>query len=259
MATAAVTYTFINGTNADGTQVNSNFSSVVNFLNSEVVQRDASVAFTTIPTLPAVDPTSDNHAVRKAYVDNFMPAGIITQYGGSTAPTGWLLCNGAPISRSNSLYARLWNAIGINYGGGDGTTTFNVPNLQGKFPIGMDSVQTEFDALGETGGDKTSQLVLTNLPDHTHITTVDDNTVDRVTRLSTQSLGGYATGVDSNGSLLQGTAALGLSNTNFGMAVGYETEHTHTATTTGGGNGTVTGTAFSNVPPYVVVNYIIKL
>jgi len=122
MATAAVTYTFANGTNADGTQVNSNFTSVVNFLNTEVVQRDASVAFTAIPSLPATDPTTANQAVRKSYVDNYTPAGVITQYGGSSAPTGWLLCQGQAISRTNSLYTRLFTAISTTYGAGDGTT-----------------------------------------------------------------------------------------------------------------------------------------
>jgi microcystin-dependent protein len=336
MATAAVTYTFANGTNADGTQVNSNFTSVVNFVNTEVVQRDASIAFTAIPSLPATDPTTDNQAVRKAYVDNFLPAGVITQYGGSSAPTGWLLCQGQAVSRTNPLYSRLFSTIGITYGTGDGTTTYNVPNLQGRIPVGKDSTQTEFDALAETGGSKTSTLITANLPSHQHgvgtilpntiadhvhthtlaianhssshthtvdppstavSVTVDNNTVDRVTRLTAQVSGGYATGVQPttmNG-LLAGTAGLGYSNTNEGMAVSFENEHTHTASgtvdiasftsgsesgfaamvhsftgsITAGGGHTHTmsgstalegsGTAFSNLAPYIVVNYIIKL
>jgi len=168
MATAAVTYVFANGTNADGTQVNSNFTSVVNFLNTETVQRDASIAFTAIPSLPATDPTTDNQAVRKAYVDNFIPAGVITQYGAASAPTGWVLCQGQALSRTNPLYSRLFTAISTTYGAGDGTTTYNVPNLQGRIPVGRDSTQTEFDALAETGGSKTSTLSTANLPSHQH-------------------------------------------------------------------------------------------
>jgi microcystin-dependent protein len=178
MATAAVTYTFANGTNADGTQVNSNFTSVVNFLNTEVVQRDASIAFTAIPSLPATDPTTDNQAVRKAYVDNFLPAGVITQYGAATAPTGWLLCRGQAISRTNPLYTRLFTAISTTYGAGDGTTTFNVPNLQGRIPVGFDSTQTEFDALAETGGSKTHTITTANMPSHQHgVGTILPNTI----------------------------------------------------------------------------------
>ena len=167
MATAAITYTFANGTNADGTQVNSNFMSVLNFLNTETVQRDASIAFTAIPSLPATDPTTDNHVVRKAYVDNYTPAGVITQYGGTAAPTGWVLCQGQALSRTNPLYTRLWNAISTNYGVGDGSSTFNVPNLQGRIPVGKDAT-VDFDTLGETGGAKTHTLVQSEMPAHTH-------------------------------------------------------------------------------------------
>ena len=178
MATASVTYVFANGTNADGTQVNSNFNNVVNFLNTETVQRDASIAFTAIPTVPATDPTTDNQVARKAYVDNYTPAGVITQYGGISAPTGWLLCQGQAISRSNALYTRLFAAISTTYGAGDGTTTFNVPNLQGRIPVGRDSTQTEFDALAETGGSKTSTLITANLPSHQHgVGTIVPNTI----------------------------------------------------------------------------------
>ena len=182
MATASVTYVFANGTNADGTQVNANFTSLLNFINTEVIQRDASVAFTAIPTLPATTPTLDNHAVRKAYVDAFIPAGVITQFGGSVAPSGWLLCDGAEVSRTNPTYTRLFAAISTTYGAGDGTTTFNVPNLKGRIPVGYDATQTEFDTLAETGGAKTVALTTAQLASHTHgvgtyaIGTVGDHT-----------------------------------------------------------------------------------
>lgn len=74
MATVSIPYTFTNGSqNADATQVNANFSALATFLNTEAIQRDASVAFTQIPLLPATSPTLDNHATRKAYVDSFFP------------------------------------------------------------------------------------------------------------------------------------------------------------------------------------------
>lgn len=74
MATVSIPYTFTNGSqNADATQVNSNFSTLASFLNTEVIQRDASVAFTQIPTLPSTSPSNANHATRKGYVDSFFP------------------------------------------------------------------------------------------------------------------------------------------------------------------------------------------
>lgn len=183
MATASVTYVFANGTNADGTQVNANFTSVLNFLNTEVVQRDASIAFTAVPTLPAIDPTLDNHAVRKRYVDLLMPAGIITPYAGTSIPTGWILCDGSAVSRTNPTYTRLFAAIGTAYGAGDGSTTFNLPNLKGRIPVGLDAAQVEFDTMGEAGGAKTHTLSIAEFPSHTHIQDSHNHTQNSHTHL----------------------------------------------------------------------------
>lgn len=56
------------------------------------------------------------------------PVGAIIPYGGSTAPAGWLLCNGAAVSRTT--YSDLFAVIGTKYGAGDGTTTFNLPDAE---------------------------------------------------------------------------------------------------------------------------------
>lgn len=66
---AAVTYTFTAGTAARAAEVNQNFTDLVNYINTNVILKDGSVAFTGIPTLPNADPTNSNHAARKAYVD----------------------------------------------------------------------------------------------------------------------------------------------------------------------------------------------
>lgn len=63
-------------------------------------------------------------------------AGDIKMHGASTAPTGWLKCNGAAVSRTT--YADLFAAIGTTWGTGDGSTTFNVPDFRGEFPRGWD-------------------------------------------------------------------------------------------------------------------------
>jgi len=169
MATASISYVFTNGTNADGVQVNSNFSSILSFLNTEVIQRDASVAFTAIPVLPGSDPTLDNQAARKSYVDKVVPAGVVTQYAGTTAPSGWVLCDGSAYSRTNAAYSRLFNTISTTYGPGDGITTFNVPDLRGRFAVGLTAADADFNALGETGGTKTETLTVNQMPSHTHV------------------------------------------------------------------------------------------
>lgn len=58
-------------------------------------------------------------------ITSLNPAGIISTYAGSTAPTGWLICDGSAVSRTT--YANLFSVIGTTYGSGDGETTFNIP------------------------------------------------------------------------------------------------------------------------------------
>lgn len=65
-----------------------------------------------------------------------MPSGCIMAYGGTTAPSGWLLCDGSAVSRTT--YAGLYAIIGNAYGSGDGTTTFNLPDFRGRFLRGVD-------------------------------------------------------------------------------------------------------------------------
>ena len=100
-------------------------------------------------------------------ISSAVPAGVIAQFGGSTAPTGWKLCDGTAYSRTVT-YDTLFAAIGTTYGAGDGSTTFNVPNLKGKVPVGLDDSQSEFNLLGETGGAKTHTLITAEIPSHSH-------------------------------------------------------------------------------------------
>jgi microcystin-dependent protein len=75
-------------------------------------------------------------------------------------------CEGQELSRIE--YDILFNAIGTTYCVGDGSTTFNLPNLKGRVITGIDSNDTDFDALGETGGEKTHTLTLEEMPKHSH-------------------------------------------------------------------------------------------
>jgi len=71
----------------------------------------------------------------------------------STIPSGWLKCDGSAVSRST--YSALFNTIGTAFGVGDGSTTFNLPNLQGRVIVGLNGADASFDTMGETGGAKT--------------------------------------------------------------------------------------------------------
>jgi len=81
----------------------------------------------------------ENNVTRWQVVSNVgsIPTGTVQAFAGSTAPIGYLLCNGAAVSRTT--YSKLFSVIGTTYGAGNGTTTFNVPDLRGEFIRGLDA------------------------------------------------------------------------------------------------------------------------
>ena len=91
-----------------------------------------------------------------------IPPGTIWMFGSTDAPAGWLMCDGAELQIS--AYGNLFAAIGTNFGG-DGITTFNVPNMMDRFPIGASGSRP---INGEPGGDTTTGIAVANLPPHTH-------------------------------------------------------------------------------------------
>lgn len=97
-----------------------------------------------------------------AFANKSTPAGTILIYGGATAPEGFLMCNGQAVSRSD--YDVLFQIIGTTFGTGDGTTTFNVPDLRTKFIVGSGTGY----ALGSTGGAESVTLTTQQIPAHTH-------------------------------------------------------------------------------------------
>lgn len=90
------------------------------------------------------------------------PVGSITAYASTTAPTGWLLANGAAVSRAT--YWNLFSILGVSYGVGDNSTTFNLPNLLGK-NILMASTTAN---MGQTGGESSHTQTVNELVGHTH-------------------------------------------------------------------------------------------
>ena len=95
-----------------------------------------------------------------------LPIGSQVPFSSLTIPDNWLLCDGRAISRAN--YSELFAVIGTTYGAGDGSTTFNIPNKKGRTSVGFDSSQTEFNAVGSSGGEKTHTLSVAELAEHRH-------------------------------------------------------------------------------------------
>lgn len=176
---------------------------------------------------PALNDTNINRLqqlikqdIQGAVSGDTLPIGAIMPFGSDTIPDNWLLCNGQAVSRTD--YQELFNTIGITYGSGDGFTTFNLPDLQGKIPVGLDENDTDFDTLGNTGGEKKHQLTVDEIPAHSHVT--EDYFEG----------GGGTPGV---------WAVRSLSNLE-----GYK----HGVTNTGGNQ------SHNILQPYIVQNYIIK-
>jgi len=119
-----------------------------------------------------------------------VPSGVISAYAGSTAPSGYLLCDGTAVSRTT--YSGLFGIISTTYGVGDNSTTFNVPDLKGKVAVGRDSSQSEFDNLAETGGAKTHTLTTAQLPSFSHEIQMSAGGGDGTTYVR-GSNGGYST------------------------------------------------------------------
>ena len=163
-----------------------------------------------------------------------VPAGNVSATARVSAPAGGLLCDGSAVSRAT--YEVLFTAISTTYGAGDGTTTFNVPNLKGRVPVGVDAGQTEFDTLGETGGAKTHLLTAdqSGVAEHSHRI----KGVETVNPSGTAD--GFARGISSpdNNFRSGGVAA----TPTWGSALGAQ----------------AAAEPHNNLQPYIALNYIIK-
>lgn len=96
------------------------------------------------------------------------PVGGILIFGGSSAPEGWLLCDGSPVSRVT--YADLFNVVGTTFGAGDGVSSFNLPNFQRRVPVGAGGTgsPTLAASIGSAGGEERHTLTVSEMPPHTH-------------------------------------------------------------------------------------------
>lgn len=95
-----------------------------------------------------------------------LPIGAIIPYSSDNVPENWLLANGQEVSRTE--YNHLFAIIGTIYGEGDGSTTFNLPNINGRTIVGLDQNDEDFNAIGKTLGEKTHKLTVDELASHKH-------------------------------------------------------------------------------------------
>lgn len=194
------------------------------------------------------------------------PVGTIIWGAWPVAPAGWLLCNGQAVNRWT--YFELLFSIGFTYGSGDGSTTFNVPDLRGRVPVGLDNMGGVTDAgrlsvantLGGSGGAEMHQLTTSELPSHTH----GDGS------LATASAGAHTHGITGT-SFIVGDQPTSTIYTNSGANVDHSPAwdlsatpatssagaHAHDVTGTTGATGS--GQPHNNMPPYLLLNAAIKV
>ncbi len=200
--------------------------------SSKLKVKDAGITATQLATDSVITAKIQDGAVTAAKLDAgavsvLMPTASIMPYAGSSAPTGYLLCDGAAISRST--YSTLFGLLATTYGSGDGSSTFNIPDLRGRVIAGQDDMggssanrltnQTggvNGDVLGDTGGAETHTLSISEMPAHTHT-------------------------VPASGSRLRGDSTSEVASNIQGISG-----------STGGGG------AHNNVQPTIILNYIIK-
>lgn len=181
-----------------------------------------------------------------------LPTGTVLPFVSSTAPGGYLTCDGSTVSRTT--YAALFAVVSTTFGSGDGSTTFNLPDLTNRFIYGGSSI-------GTTGGSATKTLSTNEMPAHTHTGTTDEDGshTHSITdsghshTMKTESVSAGAGSTVANND--QGSGGLSGDSSTTGITVNSGGAHTHDFTTgsTGGGS------SFSLLNPYMVMNYIIKV
>lgn len=219
-----------------------------------------------------------------------LPIGLILPYAAATAPTGFLLCFGQNVSRTT--YAALFALLSTTYGAGDGSTTFGLPDLRGRFVAGKDDMGgtaagrltaaggVAGTTLGATGGNQLSILSTANLPAHTHgvgtlvngvqsadhTHSINLNSGTESAAHSHSAISGGSVRANFGSVIGPGSAAGGFSNLTTedtlhvhnvaGATSGISANHTHTITgSTDSGPGT--GTGLPVVAPTLVATYII--
>ena len=135
-----------------------------------------------------------------------MPVGCVIPFAGAAAPTGWLLCQGQAVSRTT--YAQLFSVIGTTYGSGDGSTTFNLPDMRGRVAVGSDA---NWGCAAKRGETAHTQL-LTEMAEHYHGFRNNDGQQVRAWVIDESSADSLVNGSGSKASITWQTMSAGNSS-----------------------------------------------
>jgi microcystin-dependent protein len=178
-----------------------------------------------------------------------LPPGMVVPFAANMAPSGWLLCSGAAVSRAT--FADLFAVIGTTFGAGDGTTTFNLPDLRGRLLVGKDDMGGTAASRVTSGGSGVSGTVLGAvggnqlLQQHTHTATVNDP------GHAHNAAAGQFVLANAGGTDTAGGAGFITAGTRVAATASATTGVTVTLANTGTGSS-------QNMPPVMVLNWLIK-
>ena len=234
-------------------------------------------------------------AATAASITAAAPAGTVSAYVGAAAPTGWLLCDGSAVSRTT--YASLFAACGTTYGAGDGSTTFNLPDLRGRVIVAVDGGAGRVTANNTLGASSGTEAHTHTSAAHTHTSAAHTHGVSathtHTSAAHTHTLGDSAvaditfpsggnvlhiravnanTWTENRTATLATNGAANSANNTTGAALNGNTD----STTPGATGATAPGTSDSTTPadtgsttpaatgstsqmqPYLALNYIVK-
>lgn len=213
---------------------------------SSLLTGSGSGGFTNVTALPsgttASTPSGSTDVANKAYVDGgAAPSGAIIAYAGVSPPTGWLFCAGQAVSRTT--YATLFGVVGTLYGSGDGSTTFNVPDLRGRAVFGVDNMGSLGAAgrlgSGASGGITGTASLAASGGEQSHVLTAAQQA---------------SMPVSGTGSYPIDTAS---ASSGAGMIMSGVNTSTTNASISFTGTATGSGGAHNSTPPALVLNFLI--
>lgn len=223
--------------------------------NSNIVNGLANKSGEILATGDSVELCTKNGSLKNAWIavkhginsavgatDNF-PIGSIIAYGGTEIPDNWLICDGAELDRT--AYNELFKNIGTAYGEGDGSTTFNIPNMRGKIGVGLDSTDQYFSDLGKSGGSKfhNHNYKIGWYGYYSSVANIDE---DALATYDYQKQKWNYYGASTNGMKNSTSVNSGLTGSAKNMScIKYASESSTSNN--------------SNIQPYTTVNYIIKV